>query len=219
MATVKLATLAIRTIAKPLSAQLKNQATQHDTFRAICASLAQRMHTAEVSLRTNLLGEPPRHNPRPLSETRYVRRLSTTCLLTTPNRAIENGANALAEGFLFAVAALLILGESYRSSRNQSKRRDNVDEQLEELSSSVTSLKTSVDALVTMQEELEGQRARNDELARIVQRMLEIGLRGGWAEFEGAPLKIPRVELVPPELKRRAESSNPDSSGSSSSTS
>lgn len=200
MATVKLATLAIRTIAKPLSAQLKNQATQHETFRAICVSLAQRMHTAEISLRTNILGEPARHNVRPLSET----------------RAIENGANALAEGFLFAVAALLILGESYRSSRNQSKRRDNVDEQLEELSSSVASLKVSVDALETMQEELEGQRARNDELARIVERMLEIGLRGGWAEFEGTPLRIPRVELVPPSLKPRAGSSDSDSSGSSS---
>jgi len=173
---------------------------RHETFRAICVSLAQRMHTAEISLRTNILGEPARHNVRPLSET----------------RAIENGANALAEGFLFAVAALLILGESYRSSRNQSKRRDNVDEQLEELSSSVASLKVSVDALETMQEELEGQRARNDELARIVERMLEIGLRGGWAEFEGTPLRIPRVELVPPSLKPRAGSSDSDSSGSSS---
>ena len=39
-------------------------------------------------------------------------------------RAIENGANAIAEGFLFSVAAVLILGETYRSSRNQARRRD-----------------------------------------------------------------------------------------------
>lgn len=48
-------------------------------------------------------------------------------------RAIENGANFLAEGFLFAVAAALILGETWRSSRSSSKRRDDVDEKLEDL--------------------------------------------------------------------------------------
>ena len=48
-------------------------------------------------------------------------------------RAIDNGANALAEGFLFSVAAALILGESYRTSRNQSKRRDDVDDKLDGL--------------------------------------------------------------------------------------
>ncbi|KIJ63414.1 hypothetical protein HYDPIDRAFT_113422, partial [Hydnomerulius pinastri MD-312] len=151
------------------------------------------MHTAEISLRTNILGEPARQHVRPLSET----------------RAIENGANALAEGFLFAVAAALILGETYRTSRNQSKRRDDVDERLEELSSSIASLTTSVEALTKTQEELEGERARNDDLARIVERMVEIGLRGGWAEFEGTPLKVPRIELVPEALRSRAGRSDP----------
>ncbi|KAG6327385.1 hypothetical protein ID866_11704 [Astraeus odoratus] len=181
MATVKLATLAIRTIAKPISAQLKNQAKQHPTFRNLCVSLAQKMHTAEVSLRTNILGEPARAHVRPLSET----------------RAIENGANALAEGFLFAVASALILGESYRTSRAQSKRRDTVDDRLDDLANSVSSLRDAVEQLRRTQEELEGERTRNDELARIVERMVEIGLRGGWAEFEGTPLQVPRIDLVP----------------------
>ena len=46
--------------------------TRHDAFRHICVSLAQKMHTAEISLRTNILGEPARHNIRPLSETKCV---------------------------------------------------------------------------------------------------------------------------------------------------
>lgn len=175
MATVKLATLVIRTIAKPISTQLKNQAKQHPTFRAVCVSLAQRMHTAEVSLRTNILGEPARAHVRPLSET----------------HAIENGANTLAEGFLFAVAAGLILGESYRTSRAQSKRRDDVDDRLDELGAAVTTLRETVEQLRQTQEELEGVRQRNDELLRIVQRVVEIGLRGGWLEFEGTPLRVP----------------------------
>ena len=60
-------------------------------------------------------------------------------------RAIENGANSLAEGFLFGVAALLILGETWRSSRSQSKRRDSVDDQLEELADKLTELTTRVE--------------------------------------------------------------------------
>lgn len=39
---------------------------------------------------------------------------------------------------------------------------------------------------------------RNDELARILERVVEIGLRGGWAEFEGTPLQLPRIQLARP---------------------
>ncbi|KAI5983226.1 OPA3-domain-containing protein [Pisolithus albus] len=193
----------MQTVAKPISSQLKNQAKQHPAFRNLCVSLAQRMHTAEVSLRTNILGEPARAHVRPLSET----------------RAIENGANALAEGFLFAVAAALILGESFRTSRAQSKRRDDVDDRLDELATSVSSLHDAVEQLRQTQQELEGERERNDELQRIMERVVEIGLRGGWVEFEDTPLKIPKANLTPQSARsqgtavlERTSSSNANSS-------
>ena len=68
------------------------------------------------------------------------------------SRAIENGANTIAEGFLFSVAAALIIGESWRSSRNQSKRRDSVDDQLDELGTKVTELSARVDSLIDKRE-------------------------------------------------------------------
>jgi len=136
----------------------------------------------EILLRTNILGEPARHNVRPLSEA----------------RAIENGANALAEGFLFSVAAMLILGEAWRSSRSQSKRRDSVDDQLEELSNKLQKLTTRVDKFAeNYDDRWQEERLRNDELARILERVVEIGLRGGWTEFESTPLQLPRVQLAP----------------------
>ncbi|EGN96346.1 hypothetical protein SERLA73DRAFT_58886 [Serpula lacrymans var. lacrymans S7.3] len=182
MATVKLATLAIRTIAKPISAQLKNQAKQHETFRSICVSLAQGMYMAEIKLRTNILGEPARQHVRPLSEA----------------RAIENGANALAEGFLFGVAALLIMGETWRTSRNSTRRRDDVDDQLDELNSRMQDLGTRLDSVTaTYEERWQEEKQRNDELARILERVVEIGLRGGWAEFQDTPLLLPRIQLAP----------------------
>jgi len=181
MATVKLATLAIRTIAKPISNNLKEQAKQHERFRNLCVDLAQSLYRSEVKLRTNIMGEPAKHI-RPLSEA----------------RAIENGANFIAEGFLFTVAAGLILGETWRTSRNQSRRRDDVDDQLDSLGTKVTELNSRLDVLSEYCEtELREEKQRNDELSRILQRVVEIGLRGGLVEFQDTPLQIPKIELAP----------------------
>jgi optic atrophy 3 protein len=62
-------------------------------------------------------------------------------------RAIENGANFIAEGFLFTVAVGLIMGETWRTSRNQSKRRDDVDDQLDTLGTKVAELTSRLDIL------------------------------------------------------------------------
>ncbi|TFK32595.1 optic atrophy 3 protein-domain-containing protein [Crucibulum laeve] len=181
MASVKLATLIIRTVAKPIASRIKQQAVQHERFRTFCVDLAQFMYRSEVKLRTNILGEPARHI-RPLSE----------------NRAIENGANSLAEGFLFSVAAALIIGEAWRSSRSQSKRRDSVDDQLDDLGTRLTELTARVDKITqSWEDQLMEEKQRNDELARILERVVEIGLRGGWAEFQDTPLQFPRIQLAP----------------------
>ncbi|KAL7282893.1 hypothetical protein ACG7TL_002308 [Trametes sanguinea] len=199
MASAKIAQLLIRTLAKPISNQIKIQAKQHEKFRSFCVGLAQRMYQTEVRLRTNLLGEPAKH-VRPLSET----------------RAIENGANALAEGFLFAVAASLILAETWRSSRNQTKRRDAVDDALESLQAKVEEVNKRIDTVSRQYEERFAEEAmRHDELARILQRVVEIGLRGGWAEFQDTPLPLPRIELVKTSSSSSSQDSEQDSSSAS----
>lgn len=110
------------------------------------------MYRSEVRLRTNILGEPASGHIRPLSETRYAFLRVSSVLFSNywcENSAIENGANALAEGFLFSVAAALILGEGWRSSRSQSKRRDDVDDNLDALGTKLTELTTRVDTIST----------------------------------------------------------------------
>ncbi|CAD6947299.1 unnamed protein product [Tilletia controversa] len=125
MASAKVATLAIRTLAKPIATQIKSQAADHPTFRAFCIGLAQVMHRVEMRARSNLLGANTEHQKiRPLSE----------------SKAIANGANAISEGFLFAVAAALIIGESFRSSRSNAKQRNRTEEAVEELRDSVKEL-------------------------------------------------------------------------------
>ncbi|KLO19673.1 OPA3-domain-containing protein [Schizopora paradoxa] len=181
MASTKLLTLVVRTLAKPISNRIKQTAKEHETFRSMCVSLAQRMHRGEVQLRTNILGEPPK-SIRPLSEA----------------KAIDSGANAIAEGFLFGVAALLIIGESYRSSRSQAKRRDVVDDQIDDLKSQVQGLSETVKKLEeTFEERWTFEQHRNDELNRVLNRMVDVGLRSGWSEFEDTPIRIPKVEIRP----------------------
>ena len=36
---------------------------------------------------------------------------------------------------------------------------------------------------------------RNDELSRVLLRVVEIGLRGGWAEFEENPIQFPQPDV------------------------
>lgn len=38
---------------------------------------------------------------------------------------------------------------------------------------------------------------RNEKLSRVLEQVVEIGLRGGWGEFQDTPLRIPRIQLPP----------------------
>ncbi|GHJ85323.1 hypothetical protein NliqN6_1725 [Naganishia liquefaciens] len=164
MASAKIVALAVRTAAKPIANWLKSQATQHDAFKDVCISLAQRMHRTETKMRQGLLNVPSK-DIRPLNDA----------------KAVSNGANALAEGFLFMVAAGLIVGEAYRGSRSTAKRKDYVDEQLESLQEEVSKLKER-----WKEEEEELMRrtqiaeARNEHLSSIIQTVIDAGTRNGW---------------------------------------
>jgi hypothetical protein len=91
------------------------------TNEKICIALAQNMHRTEARLRQNLLPGSENYKIRPLNDA----------------KAISNGANAISEGFLFAVAATIILGETYRSSRSRANHRDHVQEELSQLRAEV----------------------------------------------------------------------------------
>jgi len=59
-------------------------------------------------------------------------------------RAVQNGATTLAEAFLFFVGASLVLGETYRSSRKEGKRRDDVKERIETLEEEIMNLRSAL---------------------------------------------------------------------------
>lgn len=88
--------------------------------------------------------EPPKRQApkiRPLSEA----------------KAIESGATFISETFLFAVAAGLILFESWRSNRKATRRRDDVAERLNDLEESE---KAARQALIQLEREVLRLRAK-----------------------------------------------------------
>ncbi|RVD82904.1 uncharacterized protein DFL_007314 [Arthrobotrys flagrans] len=52
---VKLTSLAVRTLAKPIANSIKQQAKEHPRFRSICIALAQAIHRTDIRIRLNLL--------------------------------------------------------------------------------------------------------------------------------------------------------------------
>ncbi|KAK2809150.1 hypothetical protein FQN50_003985 [Emmonsiellopsis sp. PD_5] len=53
--TLKLSSLVIRTLSKPIANQIKAQAREHERFRRVCISFAQSLHRVDMRLRLGLL--------------------------------------------------------------------------------------------------------------------------------------------------------------------
>ncbi|GAA5911063.1 hypothetical protein JCM6882_006866 [Rhodosporidiobolus microsporus] len=163
MASLKIASLLLRTLSKPIANKIKQQAKEHEGFKGWTVQFAQWQHRAEMNLRVRLLGESPKH-VRPLSEA----------------RAIDAGANFLSEGFLFAVAATIIVGETYRGRRAESKRRDKVADALALHDAQLEEVKARLEREREAREEAV---KRERELEKIVEEIVLIGLHGGFGEL------------------------------------
>ncbi|KAF2400443.1 hypothetical protein EJ06DRAFT_462172, partial [Trichodelitschia bisporula] len=53
--TLKIGSLAVRTLAKPIGNYIKRNAREHERFRKICVSFAQSLHRIDMRLRLGLL--------------------------------------------------------------------------------------------------------------------------------------------------------------------
>ncbi|GAA6060128.1 hypothetical protein JCM10212_001425 [Sporobolomyces blumeae] len=164
MASLKIGSLLLRTLSKPIATKIKQRAKDHEGFKSRTIAMAQFLHRAEMNLRVSLLGESPKHI-RPLSE----------------SRAIESGANFLSEGFLFAVAATIIIGETYRGRVSEGKRRDAVRDSLQTHEDEIEELR---ERLKGLERECVDEKSRNDELVKIVEEVVVIGLKGGFGEVD-----------------------------------
>ncbi|WBW72407.1 mitochondrial outer membrane lipid metabolism regulator Opa3 [Schizosaccharomyces osmophilus] len=111
---LKIGSLLVRTLSKPIANTIKAQAKEHKTFRKVCIDFAQIMHRAEFKIMGANRARSGHTNVR-------VRPLNDA-------KAVDAGANFLSETFVFTVAGGAILFETWRVRRKEKNRRDNVAE-------------------------------------------------------------------------------------------
>ncbi|KAL3490180.1 optic atrophy 3 protein-domain-containing protein [Aspergillus germanicus] len=164
--TLKLSSLVIRTLSKPIANQIKAQAREHERFRRICVSMAQGLHRLDMRLRLGTIRDNATAQRRAAAEAELKKHKPTSPTVKThadalaeeeaiakakeaekpapkphirplsESKAIESGATFISESFLFIVAGSLILFESWRSRRKETTRRDDVAARLKELEDS-----------------------------------------------------------------------------------
>ncbi|EPX72529.1 optic atrophy 3 family protein [Schizosaccharomyces octosporus yFS286] len=111
---LKIGSLLVRTLSKPIANTIKAQAKEHKTFRKVCIDFAQMMHRAEFKIMGANRARSGLTNVR-------VRPLNDA-------KAVDAGANFLSETFVFTVAGGAILFETWRVRRKEKNRRDNITE-------------------------------------------------------------------------------------------
>jgi hypothetical protein len=72
MATAKLASLAIRTLAKPLANYIKERSVTHPKFKSFCITVANGYNRFEINLRTGFMGLQHSDHVPPLNEIRAL---------------------------------------------------------------------------------------------------------------------------------------------------
>ncbi|KAI8394339.1 optic atrophy 3 protein-domain-containing protein [Radiomyces spectabilis] len=163
MSTIKLGSLLIRTLAKPVANSIKTQAKQHPKFREFCIDVAQKSHRLEMTLKMKFLGYK-KEVIRPLNDA----------------KAIESGANFLSESFVFGVAASVILAESWRSRYTAKNRRNYVDDSLEKLESENANLNEALENMRQTQqlteERIKQVEDDNLQLRKLLDDILNISL-------------------------------------------
>ncbi|OBZ88060.1 OPA3-like protein [Choanephora cucurbitarum] len=153
MSAIKIGSLLVKTLAKPVANSIKTQAKQHPTFREFCISVAQMKF---LGYKTEKI--------RPLNDA----------------RAIESGANFLSEAFVFSVAASIIIAESWRSHTKDKNRRNYVDDALENLENEnkclLELLEETRQLYISNEERLKQIEEDNIHLRRMLDEILSVSM-------------------------------------------
>ncbi|KAG5233308.1 optic atrophy protein [Salix suchowensis] len=133
---VKLGTLALKTICKPIANRLKKEAGLHPKFRHFIINMAQANHRFTTRMQRRIYGRSVDAVIRPLDE----------------EKAVQASADLIGELFVFSVAGAAVIFEVQRSSRSEArkeeKRRQEIEAMMqrdEELAREIQALKQKLD--------------------------------------------------------------------------
>ncbi|KAK4770795.1 hypothetical protein SAY87_031327 [Trapa incisa] len=147
---LKLGTLALKTLSKPVASQLKQQAALHPRFRQFIVNFAQSNHRITTTMQRRLYGHATDVEIRPLNE----------------EKAVQAAVDLIGEIFIFTVAGSLLIFEVQRSARSEAKKEEKRRTEMEGMRQRDEDLAKEVELLRNKLEELE-QLAKNRGLSGI----------------------------------------------------
>ncbi|XAR66519.1 hypothetical protein NMG60_11012788 [Bertholletia excelsa] len=147
---LKLGTLLLKTLSKPIASRLKQQAGLHPKFRQLIVNIAQANHRLTTTMQRRIYGHATDVEIRPLNE----------------EKAVQAAVDLLGELFVFSVAGAALIFEVQRSSRSEAKKEELRKQELEGMRQRDEQLAREVELLKHKLEELE-QLARGRGLAGV----------------------------------------------------
>ncbi|KAK1420417.1 hypothetical protein QVD17_21996 [Tagetes erecta] len=105
---MKLGTLVVRTLSKPIATSLKKQAAVNPKFRNSIISIAQANHWLTTTIQRRIYGRATNVEIRPLNE----------------ERAVQVAGDLIGELFVFTVAGAVVIFEVQRSARSEAKKEE-----------------------------------------------------------------------------------------------
>ncbi|KAK3433054.1 OPA3-like protein [Eucalyptus grandis] len=136
---LKLGTLVVKTMSKPLASRLKQQAALHPRFRGLIVGFAQANHRMTTNIQRRIYGHATDVEIRPLNE----------------QKAVQAAVDLIGEVFVFSVAGAVVIFEVQRSAKSEARKEEKRREELEAMRQRDEALEKEVELLKQKLEELE----------------------------------------------------------------
>ncbi|KAL1829668.1 hypothetical protein ACET3Z_008080 [Daucus carota] len=136
---LKLGTLALKTISKPIAARLKTEAGLHPRFRQSIINIAQANHRFTTTIQRRIYGHATDVEIRPLNE----------------EKAVQAAVDLIGELFVFSVAGAAVIFEVQRSARSEARKEAIRRQEVEELRQRDEELAKDVEVLKNKLQEFE----------------------------------------------------------------
>ncbi|CAI9292765.1 unnamed protein product [Lactuca saligna] len=136
---MKLGTLALRTLSKPIASRLKKEAAINPKFRTSIIGIAQANHRLTTTLQRRIYGHATDVEIRPLNE----------------ERAVQVAGDLIGELFVFTVACGALIFEVQRSARSEAKREEIRKQEIEIMRQRDEDIAKQMEFLMKKLEELE----------------------------------------------------------------
>ncbi|KAJ6833803.1 optic atrophy 3 protein-like protein [Iris pallida] len=148
---VKLGTLVLKTIAKPIASRLKAEAGRHPKFRQLIVNIAQVNHRFTTNIQRRIYGHATDVEIRPLNE----------------EKAVQAAGDLLGELFVFSVATAALIFEVQRSARSEARKEEIRQKEIQGVKDREEELAREIEILKQKYAELE-QLARGRGLSGIL---------------------------------------------------